>query len=151
MFECQCLECSNIGALGFLTGIADELVRLYAPKRLQYYTFKLKVWICQSVSIFLTWSQTCATLKSSIQKLNPSKPCQLSYEYCPIWIDPSMFKCECVKTILGWDSPRLYKYFLSASLWNCFLCWDRGNGDLPPTLDAALLCISRAGYFIAGA
>ena len=28
---------------------------------------------------------------------------------------------------------------------NCFLCWDRWNGDLMPTLDAALLCRSRAG------
>ena len=26
-----------------------------------------------------------------------------------------------------------------------FLCWDRGNGDVPPTLDATLLCSSRAG------
>ena len=35
--------------------------------------------------------------------------------------------------------------FLSAFLWNCFLCWDRWNGDVTPTLDAALLCSSRAG------
>ena len=34
--------------------------------------------------------------------------------------------------------------FLSDLLWNCFLCWDRGNCDVPPTLDAALLCSSRA-------
>ena len=36
-------------------------------------------------------------------------------------------------------------FLLSTFLWNCFLCWDRWNGDLPPTLDTALLCISRAG------
>ena len=36
--------------------------------------------------------------------------------------------------------------FLSAFFRNCFLCWDRWNGDLMPTLKAALLCSSRAGY-----
>ena len=35
--------------------------------------------------------------------------------------------------------------FLSALLRNCFLCWDHGNGDVPPTFGAALLCSSRAG------
>ena len=29
--------------------------------------------------------------------------------------------------------------FLSAFLQNCFLCWDRWNSDVMPTLDAALL------------
>ena len=37
------------------------------------------------------------------------------------------------------------RIFLSAFLWNCFLCWDHGNGDMPPTLDMALLCSSKAG------
>ena len=36
-------------------------------------------------------------------------------------------------------------FLLSAFLGNCFLCWDRWNGDVMPTLDAALLCSSRAG------
>ena len=35
---------------------------------------------------------------------------------------------------------------LSAFLQNCFLCWDSWNDDVPPTLDAALLCSSRAGF-----
>ena len=35
--------------------------------------------------------------------------------------------------------------FLSSFLRNSFLCWDRWNGDVTPTLDAALLCSSRAG------
>ena len=30
-------------------------------------------------------------------------------------------------------------HFLSAFLHNCFLCWDRWNSDVMPTLDAALL------------
>ena len=34
---------------------------------------------------------------------------------------------------------------LTAFLQNCFLCWDRWNGDVRPTLDMALLCSSRAG------
>ena len=33
--------------------------------------------------------------------------------------------------------------FLMIRLQNCFLCWDRWNGDVRPTLDAALLCSSR--------
>ena len=36
-------------------------------------------------------------------------------------------------------------FFLTAFLQNCFLCWDRWNGDMTLTLDAALLCSSRAG------
>ena len=39
----------------------------------------------------------------------------------------------------------LFFFLLSAFLRNCFLCWDRWNGDVTPTLDAALLCCSRAG------
>ena len=35
---------------------------------------------------------------------------------------------------------------LSALLRYFFLCWSPGNGDMPPTLDAALLCSSRAVY-----
>ena len=35
--------------------------------------------------------------------------------------------------------------FLSDLFRNCFLRWDHGNGDVPPTLDAALQCSSRAG------
>ena len=35
--------------------------------------------------------------------------------------------------------------FFFAFLQNCFLCWDRWNGDVTPTLDMALLCSSRAG------
>ena len=34
---------------------------------------------------------------------------------------------------------------LSAFLRNCFLCWDHWNGDVMPTLDAALLGSSRVG------
>ena len=33
--------------------------------------------------------------------------------------------------------------FFSSLLRNCFLCWDRWNGEV--TFDAALLCSSRAG------
>ena len=29
-------------------------------------------------------------------------------------------------------------FFLSTFLQNCFPCWDRWNGDMTPTLDAAL-------------
>ena len=36
-------------------------------------------------------------------------------------------------------------FFKSVLLRICFLCWDRGNGDVPPTLDADVLCSSRAG------
>ena len=36
-------------------------------------------------------------------------------------------------------------FLWSALFWNCFLCWDRRNGDVMATLDAALLCSSRAG------
>ena len=36
-------------------------------------------------------------------------------------------------------------FLLSALLRNCFLCWDRWNGDMMPTLDAAQLCSSRVG------
>ena len=35
--------------------------------------------------------------------------------------------------------------FLSPFLRNCFLCWDHWNSDVMPTLDAGLLCSSRAG------
>ena len=52
--------------------------------------------------------------------------------------------------------PKVYKktrnvvhffnyYFFSNLLQNCFLCWDHGNGDVTPKLDAALLCSSRVG------
>ena len=41
---------------------------------------------------------------------------------------------------------RVYIFFLgSALLQNCFTCWARWNGDVMPTLDAALLSSSRAG------
>ena len=36
-------------------------------------------------------------------------------------------------------------FLLSIFLQNCFLCRDCWNGDVMPTLDAALLCSSRAG------
>ena len=36
-------------------------------------------------------------------------------------------------------------FFLSALLRDCSLCWDHWNGTVTPTLDAALLCSSRAG------
>ena len=36
-------------------------------------------------------------------------------------------------------------FFLSALLRDCSLCWDRWNGTVMPTLDAALLCSSREG------
>ena len=42
-------------------------------------------------------------------------------------------------------SSLLYIFLLSAFLQNCFLCWDRWNNDVTPTLDATLLCSSRAG------
>ena len=29
-----------------------------------------------------------------------------------------------------------------------FLCWDRGNGDVPPELDTTLLCSSRVGSYL---
>ena len=35
--------------------------------------------------------------------------------------------------------------FFSTLLRNCFLCEDRWNGDVMPTLDVALLCSSRVG------
>ena len=43
------------------------------------------------------------------------------------------------------DWARWFFYLLSAFLRNWFLCWDRWNGDVMPTLDAAPLCSSRAG------
>ena len=36
-------------------------------------------------------------------------------------------------------------FLLSTLLQNCFLYWDRGNGGVPPLLDAALLCSSKEG------
>ena len=36
-------------------------------------------------------------------------------------------------------------FFLSAFLRNCLLCWHHSDSDMMPTLDAALLCSSRAG------
>ena len=36
-------------------------------------------------------------------------------------------------------------FFISALLRNCFPCWHHWNGDMMPTLDAALLCSSRVG------
>ena len=36
-------------------------------------------------------------------------------------------------------------FLLYAFLRNCFLCWDLWNGDVMPTLDAALLSSMRAG------
>ena len=36
-------------------------------------------------------------------------------------------------------------FFLSALLLDCSLCWDRWNGAVTPTLDAALLSSSGAG------
>ena len=39
----------------------------------------------------------------------------------------------------------LFYFLLSALLRNSFLCWDSWNVDMTPTLDAALLCSSRAG------
>ena len=38
-----------------------------------------------------------------------------------------------------------HRLFFSAFLQNCFLCWDSWNGDMMPTLDAALLCSSKTG------
>ena len=46
-------------------------------------------------------------------------------------------KVSCLKT------P--FDFLLSAFLWNYFLCWDRWNGDVTPTLDGALLFSSRVG------
>ena len=39
-----------------------------------------------------------------------------------------------------------FTFFLSALLRSCFLCWDRWNGEVTPTNDAALLCSSRVGF-----
>ena len=39
----------------------------------------------------------------------------------------------------------IFYFLLSPFLQNCFLWWDLRNGDMTPTLDAALLCSSRAG------
>ena len=36
-------------------------------------------------------------------------------------------------------------FFLSTLLRDCSLCWDRGNGTMMPTLDAALLYATKAG------
>ena len=41
-----------------------------------------------------------------------------------------------------WKTWKTF-FFLSALLQNCFLCWNRQNGDVTPTLDAAMLCSSR--------
>ena len=51
------------------------------------------------------------------------------------------------KGIINFDCQiNIYSVFLwSAFLQNYFLCWDCWNGDMMPTLDAALLCSSRAG------
>ena len=46
---------------------------------------------------------------------------------------------------MGTVKSLIFYFLLSAFLRNCFLCWDRWNSDLTPTLDAALLCSSRAG------
>ena len=43
-------------------------------------------------------------------------------------------------------SALLIVFLWSALLRNCFLCWDGWKVDVMPTLDAALLCSSRAGF-----
>ena len=48
---------------------------------------------------------------------------------------PNWFSC------LGTKSFSIFFSFLL----NYFLCRDRWNGDVTPTLDVALLCSSRAG------
>ena len=61
---------------------------------------------------------------------------QIQYEACPAqWGS-------------GIQPFEMRKHFLSAFLRNCFLCWDCGNSDMPPTFDADLLCSSRAGSAI---
>ena len=49
----------------------------------------------------------------------------------------SLYLENILRTITG--------FLLSALFQNYFLCWDHGNGAVPPTLDAALLSSSRAG------
>ena len=46
---------------------------------------------------------------------------------------------------LGNTGQVHYYNFLSAFLRNWFLCWNHWNGDVTPTLEAALLCSYRAG------
>ena len=45
------------------------------------------------------------------------------------------------------SSRAIYQFFLGSTVLpnSFFLCWDRWNGDVTPTLDAALLSSSRAG------
>ena len=77
----------------------------------------------------------------------------------PLLVLVTVFKCKischfhlflinsfCIKlhsTLPGTKNP-LSQSWDSTS----FLCWDRGTGDVPPTLDAALLCSSKAGIWI---
>ena len=43
----------------------------------------------------------------------------------------------------------LFLFYFISFLRNCFLCWDHWNDDVTTSLDAALLCSSRAGSFLA--
>ena len=62
----------------------------------------------------------------------------------------------CLELSNNWEKAAKFLCFflflpffkLPAFLQNCFLCWDRGNSDVPPTLDAALQCSSRAGFVL---
>ena len=48
---------------------------------------------------------------------------------------------SCLYMILGYGKCFLMFFLLLFPLLRkCFLCWDRGNRDVPPTLDTALQC-----------
>ena len=91
-----------------------------------------------------------------------SRPVQLAYNRGdqPIWptgqnleqkvsegqnVSPQISAVVFKKKIVRPSERYLLTFFLSAFLRDCSLCWDRWNGTVMPTLDAALLSSSRAG------
>ena len=63
-----------------------------------------------------------------------------------VWlVQFSWSKGEKYKYILGLFSSCFHVTFDECFIFYCFLCWDRWNGTVMPTLDVAKLSSSRAG------
>ena len=106
--------------------------------------------------MFIKRVYLCRMAQLSLRKLTTNR------DWCPLneykaEMDISVFQIPSVlastrKSMLSCFKKSFYNLiitlsglFLSALLRNCFLCWDHGNSDVPPTFDAALLCSSWVG------
>ena len=106
--------------------------------------------------MFIKRVNLCRMAQLSLRKLTTNR------DWCPLneykaEMDISVFQIPSVlastrKSMLSCFKKSFYNLiitlsglFLSALLRNCFLCWDHGNSDVPPTFDAALLCSSWVG------